>query len=144
MPDRPDTAALLALSDALADAASVHRTAARVADDPALAHTLARRGDKLAGLAIEVRQGREGEPGSVLRMIDQLKLAVDRLWDDDDASADAASRDARRALLKLIDDHLLDPEISNAVRRILRDVRDQVSGGKVGTPTPSGFSSLAS
>jgi hypothetical protein len=144
MPDRPDTAALLALSDALADAASVHRTAAKIAEDPQLSEVLARRADKLAALAIEVRQGRDGEPGSMLRLVDQLKLAVDRLWDDDDASAGAASRDAKRGLMKLIDDHLLDPELSDTARAIFLDVRGRIAGGKM-LPTASapGLSSLA-
>ncbi|MEN3746743.1 hypothetical protein TPR58_06165 [Sphingomonas sp. HF-S3] len=143
MLDRHDASALVALSDALADAASVHRSAARVADDPALAETMARREQKLDRLAIEVRQGRDGEPGSMLRVIDQVKLAVDRLWDDDDACADTASRESKRGLLKLIDDHLLDPELSDAARRIFLDVRDRIAGGELHATAPAGLRPLA-
>ena len=105
MTDRHDQAALCALSDALADAASVHASAREVADNPAVAQELAAEAKRLREFSAQVRDCPvDSKPGSALQLVDQLKLLADRLLDDNDAAARAASRESIAALLNLVDD----------------------------------------
>lgn len=131
MSQRYDIAALAALADALADAASIHRSAAVVADDAELRRKLAARADKLAQICEEVRVDEQAEPGTLLKHIDRLKLATDSWFGDDDEAASTASREAKVTLLALIDDYLAGAEISPGLVDLLRDIRQRISGGKV-------------
>lgn len=128
MPASADTTALHALSDMLADAASVHEAAAKVADDDALRQAMTRCAARLRDLADRVRSD-DGEPGSSLRLLDHLRLAVDHWFGDDDEAASTASREAMEGLRALIDDHLRDKDLSEETRMIFAEVRRCIAGG---------------
>ena len=124
-----DQMALCALSDALADAARLHDSATAVADDPALSRDLSEEAERLHRLSAEVRNGwPDDDPGTMLRLIDELRLAVDHWFGDDDKAARTAGRDARGDVLTLIDDHLRNPELSVPVRAVFTDVRARIAG----------------
>lgn len=125
MTDRYDTAALGALSDAFADAASIHRSAARIADHEVLRRSLDARAEKLESLCRSA-QSEEGEPGSALKHLDRLKLAVDSWFGDDDAAADTASREAMGNVLRLLDQYLGGAEISPELAVLLTRMRSKI------------------
>jgi len=124
-----DRMALCALSDALADAARLHQSAKAVADDPMLRRELAEEADRLGQLSQEVRDGcDDGQAGTMLRLMAELRLVVDYWFGDDDRAARDASRDSLGDLLALIDDHLRNPELSEDVRAVFTGARDALVG----------------
>lgn len=145
MIDRQDRTALDVLSDALADAASLHRTAVEVADDINLRAVLAARAERLELLSADVRGEPTGdEAGSMLRLLDQLRLTLDQWFGDDDEAADTASRDAKRGLLALIDDYLASPELSAEARSVFKAVRAQITRGRIVPSEDEGLKTLPS
>lgn len=140
MPNQQDINALHALSDALADTGEVHRAASRVADDQALAATLGDRAKRLESLSREVRNGLEGEPGSMLALLDRLRLSVDQWFGDDDEAAANAGRDAKAKLLALIEDYAADQELAPDIHALFRDIRDRIGGTAV--PAHEGLAGL--
>ena len=145
MTDRHDQAALCALSDALADAASVHASAREVADNPAVAQELAAEANRLREFSAQVRDCPvDSKPGSALQLVDQLKLLADRLLDDNDAAARAASRESIAALLNLVDDHLRSPELSPEVVALFSDMRERISRNRDIPSKDAGLKTLPS
>lgn len=144
MTQRYDQTALCALSDALADAASVHTSAMKTADDPALAADLAEKAARLRQLSIAVRDCPDGddEPGTALRLVDQLRLLADRLTGDDDEAARTASREAKADVVALIDDHLRSPEISADVAAVFTDIRSRITHGRTSPGGDQGLRGL--
>jgi len=135
-----DIAALAALADAFSDAASIHRSAAKIADDEALRLSLTARAVKLEELCAKTRVSDQSEPGTVLRHLDHLKLAVDAWFGDDDEAANVASLEAAGNLLKLIDSYLLDAQISPTLTTFLRETRHKI--GRGGATVSPGLSDL--
>ncbi|MDV3455784.1 hypothetical protein RZN05_02215 [Sphingomonas sp. HF-S4] len=142
-----DRGALTALSDALKDAAVVHRSSAEIASDATLRARLKRRADRLEALSDQARSGVDDdqEAGSMLVLLDRLRLTVDQWFGDDDAAADAASSRAIADLIALIDDFIGGPEISEEVRAIFTAIRAQVTHGRpVARAQPTGLRSMPS
>lgn len=145
MPEIQPVLGLQALSDALSDAAEIHCAAAEVANVPDLKARLTNRHHCLQRLCREVRESvSDDEPGSMLQLLDRLRLSVDRLFGDNDAAADGASRESIRSLLALIDDHLRDPELSPDVRAVFAAVRERVAPGERPHTEDTGLRSLPS
>lgn len=141
MPHDQDETALRALADALADAGSIHRSAAAVADDPALAGVMNDRADRLEALASEVATGIKGEPGSMMQFVDRLRLGIDQWFGDDDDAAANASREAKVRLRILIDDYADDPELDPNARAAFLEIRDRIGTGWP-APVDTGLTSL--
>jgi len=136
MPKTADRSTLDALADRLADAASIHEAAARVADDHGLTIAMNSRADRLRQLSTQLQDPADTDrPGTVLRLIDHLRLTVDRLFGDDDDAANVASRDAKISLIAFLDDHLNAPDLSAETIDLLREVRKHIAGA---TPPLSG------
>lgn len=142
-----DRTALAALSDALADAAEIHLSSAKVALDSALRSRLACRAKRLETLSSDARSGLDDDkvPGSMLAVLDRLRLTVDQWFGGDDAAADAASSRAIADLIALIDDFIGGPEISDEVRAIFTAIRAEVTHGRtVSRAQPTGLKSMPS
>ncbi|MEC3949605.1 hypothetical protein [Sphingobium sp. HWE2-09] len=137
-----DDFAFEALADALADASSLHRRGAKVADDPDLRDRLNRRADRLERLGLELGREEPDASGSLVRMIDRARLSIDRLFDDDDEAAARASQDSKSRLLQIIDSHLRNPELSAEAQDILQDVRGQITSGRPVSSEEEGLSRL--
>lgn len=134
MLNREDRSALDALSDALADAASLHRRAAKVADSAALQAALAARAERLQNLSANVRgDGEERDAGSPMGWIDRLRLTIDQWFEDKDEAASAASQDAKDDVLRLIDGYLRGQELSPGVRSVFETVRRKIAPGRAVT-----------
>lgn len=123
MSDRYDTAALAALSDAFADAASLHRSASDVAEDEALRSALAARSERLEGLSRDCRVSEDADSGTALKHLDRLKLAVDTVFADKDEAAVTATREAIGNVSRLLDRYLQGSEISSALADVLADMK---------------------
>ncbi|MET0336297.1 MAG: hypothetical protein ABW063_00900 [Caulobacter sp.] len=134
MLNREDRSALDALSDALADAASLHRRAAEVADSASLQDDLTSRAERLQNLSANVRgDGEDRDAGSPMAWIDRLRLTIDQWFEDKDEAASAASRDAKDDLLRLIDGYLRGQELSSDVRSVFETVRQKIAPGRAVT-----------
>lgn len=131
MSEMADRMTLDALADRLADAASIHEAGARIADTGELKAILEARADRLNQLAIQLQNPVDDDrPGTVLRLLDHLRLKVDSWFGDDDEAASIASRDAKISLITFIDDHLGAPDLSTDTIDLLREVRRQIAGEK--------------
>ncbi|MDG2520707.1 hypothetical protein P7B02_04060 [Caulobacter segnis] len=145
MLNREDHSALNALSDALADAAGVHRAAAGVAEQPALRAALSRRAERLAALSAQVRaDGSEEAGGWITGLIDRLRLTIDQWFDDNDEAAQAAGRDSKASLLRLIDSYLVSPELSAQALEVFIEVRRQIAPGRPPVSEAVGLKALPS
>lgn len=128
-----DRNALQSLSQALADAAAIHRSGSEVADSDALRARMADRAARLEALSTDVAPGPADAPpaSSAIGLLDRLRLNVDRLFGDDDRAADTASREAMTHLARLIDGQLRNPELSPDVQAVLAAVRARIGGRPV-------------
>lgn len=134
MLSREDRSALDALSDALADAASLHRGAAKVAKSAQLQALLAARSERLQSLSANVRgDGEDRDAGSPMGWIDRLRLTIDQWFEDKDEAANAASNDAKDDLVRLIDSYLRGQELSSEVRAVFGQVRQKIAPGRAVT-----------
>ena len=140
-----DRSTLDGLADLLADAASVHEAAVKVADDDGLRTRLADRAIRLRDLADRLDDpASKTEPGSALRFIDHLRLTVDHLFGDDDEAASTASREAKAGILAFIDDRLKASDLSADTLALLAEVRQHVSTSAVRSEPDEGLKGLPS
>lgn len=134
MLSREDHSALDALSDALADAASLHQDAAKVAKSAQLQALLSARAERLQALSTDVRRdGEDREAGSPMGWIDRLRLTIDQWFEDKDEAANAASKDTKDDLVRLIDGYLRGQELSPQVRAVFEQVRQKIAPGRAMT-----------
>ncbi|WP_443971356.1 hypothetical protein [Sphingobium sp. CR28] len=138
-----DRNVLVSLADILADSASIHEAAAKVADDEGLSSRLSVRAQELHALVSEVRRGSdEGEAGSFLKIMDHLRLRVDQWVGDDDEAAMSASRESKAKLLAFIDDMGRRSDLSSTTRTILAEARQHISRSGVAPATAPGLTDL--
>jgi hypothetical protein len=144
MPTGYDQLAINAVADALADAAAVHRSSASVADDSGLAMRLLERAEKLAQLHAEISSSNDDSHGSLMGILDRLRLMVDRIFGDDDDAALDASMDAKINVLTEIDSHLPSTELSPETRALLKSARNRISSGGAIVSDDDGLTTLPS
>lgn len=143
MPASTDKNVLASLADILADSASIHEAAAKVADDERLSRRLSVRAQELRVLVGDILRGSDqGEAGSFLRTMDHLRLWVDQWVGDDDEAAMSASRESKAKLLAFIDDLGRRSDLSSTTRTILEEVRQHVSRSGVAPATAPGLTDL--
>lgn len=119
-----------ALSSTLADAAAVHRASVTVAAEDAVQARLLDRAVRLEALSAQVRPGiadDDHSSGSLLVLLDRLRLQIDRWFGDDNDAADTASREAISHLVQFIDGQIQNTELSAETRSVFVEVRGKVT-----------------
>lgn len=137
-----DERALDAVANILADAEVMHRQASRVAADPGLSARLSERRDRLRELNDLISPSKGAGNGSVFRLMDQLRLAIDATFGDDDQAATVASSDAKGKVMAVVEDCLASRELSANARNVLEEVRFCVGGSASDTQAFEGFRAL--
>lgn len=128
MPNAADHAVMQAVGDRLIDTAELYASAAKVADQPALKSRLEETAHDRMHMARELLAqigvtGHEMEAsGSLLTLLDHLRLKIDQWTGGNDDAALSNVRQEDQELANMIHGHMRDPEITQAMGALLAKV----------------------